>query len=95
MGSVIPHKIHQYSDYGQSPTVKRGGYLFVCPVMQGLGENCGGKRDECDEHQVDRIEQKERMIGPNYMVKHCVMIDPDSSDDDKTCHIGEIRRLKG
>jgi len=59
--------------------------------MEGLRENRGGKRNERDKQQMEGIKYEEPVICANYVIKHRVVIDPDSANDDKANDICEIR----
>ena len=63
-------------------------------VQLGLREHRGREWQECDEHQLEDIKQKELLINPDYVAKHSVVIDPDSADDYEANRIGKIGRPK-
>ena len=38
--------------------------------MQGLRQNCRGKREECDKHQMDSVEHQKHVVGSDDVFEH-------------------------
>lgn len=63
----------------------------ITPCMSRLRacHDGGRKRQERDEHQVQRVEEQQRVIRPYDPVEHGVMIEPDRPNDDEADRMGQ------
>lgn len=72
------------------PPVKRSPQWFIESIMKRSREYRSGKRQEGNEHEMERIEEMAFVTGANDVVKHCAVIDPYGANNDEANRIGEI-----
>ena len=92
MSRIPPHDVDEDAYHSQDPAVEGSGNGFTHPAMERFGEYSSWKRQKCDEHQVEDVQQQQRSIHANDVVEHGVVVDPDGTDHQEADRVSEVER---
>jgi hypothetical protein len=62
--------------------------------VKRFGKYGGWKRQECNQHQVEDIQQQQRFIHADDVVKHSMVVNPDCADHHKAHHVSKVGQSK-